>query len=138
MAAISEIPLSASGNGRRRVHLGAGQAPRLNAALIRGPLQHIDGANAYQFVGSDPVGMVDAESEAGFTNSASVGAVRFCGAGVLNAEESSPPYTVHFNGQWFVLQGCHGKIHVENLAGQVKATTSTPLTSESVIVEGNQ
>jgi hypothetical protein len=61
MVAISEILLPASGDGRRRIHRSGAQAPRLNAALTRDPLQHIDGANAYQFVGSDPVGMADAE-----------------------------------------------------------------------------
>ena len=61
MVAISEILLPAYGDGTRRVHRSAGQAPRLNATLTRDPLRYINGANTYQFVGSDPVGMVDAE-----------------------------------------------------------------------------
>jgi RHS repeat-associated protein len=58
-------------------------------------------------------------------------------AGVGQGELSSPSYTVHVSGRWFVWQGCRGNIHIENLSGQVEARTRTPLISETVIVEGN-
>ena len=57
MVGLIEILLPEFGNGGRHVHRSAGQAPRLNAALIRGPLRYINGANTYQFVGSSPVGL---------------------------------------------------------------------------------
>ena len=64
MVGLIEILLPEFGNGGRHVHRSAGQAPRLNAALIRCPLRYINGANTYQFVGSSPVGLVDATGTA--------------------------------------------------------------------------
>jgi hypothetical protein len=70
MVGLIEIPTTSRENNRgRRLltdHRSAGQAPRLNAALTRDPLRHISGVNTYQFVGSDPVGMVDAERRSWF------------------------------------------------------------------------